>query len=71
MNQIEQMKARIENNKIRADDIRVDGLLTQKQIASIDSTLVYAWVKTGLWRKQHFDKWLKAVKGTKICQNEN
>jgi len=51
--------ARIQR-QIRHDDIKRN-LLTDDQIASISHHMVFEWVKTGLWKKRDFEKWLKTM----------
>ncbi len=53
------------NNRVRpyykAEDIFHPGRLTDEQIADIPHEKVYEWVKTGIWKKKHFDMWLRAL----------
>jgi hypothetical protein len=57
----QQIQARIENKGIRSEDIKHPGRLTDEQIASIDTELVYTWVRTGQWKAKDFRKWLKVM----------
>jgi hypothetical protein len=56
-----ELEARIER-QIRAEDIKHEGRLTDDQIASINTRLVFEWVKTGQWNKKNFHTWLKVMR---------
>lgn len=49
---------RIENGKIRAEDIKHKDRLTQEQIRSISPALAYEWIKSEKWTFKDFKKWL-------------
>ena len=52
------IRARIEGGKILAGDIKHSWRLTPAEIQGITTTLAYAWIKTGQWKKKDFEKWL-------------
>lgn len=57
-----QIRKRIESGKIQHDDIKHEGRLTDDEISRIDPSLVYEWVRTGMWKKKKdFNKWLKVM----------
>lgn len=47
---------------MKAEDIRHEGRLTDDQIADIPIEKVYEWVRTGCWKKKHFEKWLRVIR---------
>lgn len=57
----EQMQDRICSKGIRYTDLKVKGLLTQDQIASIPEQTIYEWVSSKLIRFKDFQRWLNAV----------
>ncbi len=61
MSDMEMVRARIEQKGIRHDDIKHAGRLTDDEIASIPVDKIYAWVRTGMWKKKDFDRWLKVM----------
>lgn len=58
----ELMLTRISNKGIRARDIKVQGLLTDDDIANVEVGKVYEWVRTGQWRARDFNRWLKVLR---------
>jgi hypothetical protein len=52
---------RIATKGIKAEDIKHPNLLTDDQIAGIDTTKIYEWVKTGVWKQKDFKKWLRVM----------
>lgn len=58
----EAMQQRISINGIRATDIKRQGLLTIKQIASIEPKNAYDWLRTSQWNYRDFQTWLVAIR---------
>ena len=58
---IPELEARIAR-KIRSEDIKHENRLTDDQIASISTSHVFEWVKTGQWNKKNFHKWLRVMR---------
>lgn len=56
------MLNRVASKSIRARDIKIQGLLTDDDIADIDPGKVYEWVRTGQWRARDFNRWLKVLR---------
>lgn len=48
--------------KVKAEDIKHAGRLTTEDIQDISVENVFMWVRTGQWKKQDFNKWLKAIR---------
>lgn len=48
--------------KIKADDIKHPGRLTDDQIANIPVEHVFMWVRTGAWNQSNFKHWLKVLR---------
>lgn len=57
----DQIRARIESGKLHHDDIKHEGRLTDDEIAAIPVDKVYEWVRTGMWKKKDFNRWLKVM----------
>lgn len=57
----ELLQARIAK-RIKAEDIRHEGRLTDDQIAEIPIEKVYEWVRTGQWRQKDFQRWLRVLR---------
>jgi hypothetical protein len=59
MNQgvIMDIQSRIDTKGIRAEDIKHANRLTDDEIASIDITNIYQWVRTGQWKQKDFKRW--------------
>ena len=57
----QQIIDRIDNKGIRYTDLKVKGLLTDEQVASIPEVTIFAWISTGLIRFKDFQRWLNAV----------
>lgn len=49
-------------SKIKADDIKHKGKLTDDQIASIPHWQVYMWCRVGAWKPRDFEKWLRVMR---------
>lgn len=61
MNTKEQVRARIESKGVRSGDIKIQGRLTDDEIATIPVEHVYEWVRTGQWKYRDFKRWLKVL----------
>jgi len=60
--QEEQIRTRIANKGIWAEDIKHKGRLTDDEIATLPIENVYAWVRQGAWKPKHFNQWLKIMR---------
>jgi len=60
--QEEQIRCRIANKGIYAEDIKHKGRLSDDEIACLDVGKVYSWVRNGLWKTKDFNRWLKVMR---------
>lgn len=60
-NQREAIAYRVATKGVRCEDIRHPGRLSEEDIAGIEPSKVYEWVKTGAWKKKDFMRWLDAI----------
>lgn len=58
----ESVRVRISKKGIRAEDIRVEGRLSEDEIANLDPKLVYQWIRAGDWKPKQFEQWLKVMR---------
>lgn len=58
----EQIRGRIANKGIYAEDIKHKGRLSDDEIACLDVKKVYSWVRNGAWKTKDFNKWLKVMR---------
>lgn len=58
----EKIQARIHTKGIKAEDIYHPNRLSVEQIQDIDLDRVYEWIRTGAWKRKHFNIWLKSIR---------
>ena len=58
----EQIRVRISNKGIYAEDIYHEGRLSEDEIANLRVEMVYSWGRQGAWKTKHFNKWLKVMR---------
>lgn len=61
MTKLTEMKTRVATKGIQGKDIKVHGLLSKEQIASISEQNVFNWIATKVWDWKDFQKWLNAA----------
>ena len=61
-NQEVQIRCRIANKGIYAEDIKHKCRLSDDEIACLDVGKVYSWVRQGAWKPRDFNKWLKVMR---------
>lgn len=61
-NHEEQIRSSIANKGIYAEDIKHKDRLTDDEIACLDVSKVYSWVRNGAWNTKDFNKWLRVMR---------